>query len=277
MSAHPARVQAISRGQWFGMTFLLLSMNGAARLAATTIIQEGGLVAAVNLFGVSAIIWMAVAAGASLSFNDPDKTPLGRTDVVAVAAAITLMIIPVAPLSSVALTALGAWVVIRTRRDRPLRRGALIFIAITGSLLWGRALLAAGSDLFLSWDGRIAGLVAGTGGTANVVQFANNAGTYYVAPGCSSLQGISLAIVLWVTVVQYYNLTIGRRALITLGAAITGAIVANVLRLAAIASWPAHFDSLHAGLGATVFGWLGLFLIIAAVGIGLRHALFRPV
>lgn len=254
---------------------MLLTLNGAFRLAATAVASDGAIGATLNLFGISAIIWMAIAAGVALAFAPADRTPMSGDDRAALFAAMAVMMIPLASTSAASLTALALWVIVRTPRGVPLRRSAIIFLAITGSLIWGHALLTFGSDTLLGLDGWITGLVAGTGGAGNVVQFAGNAGAYFVAPGCSSLQGVSLAIVLWTAAVQYFEVPITGRAVTTLAAAMIGAIAANVGRLAAIATWPAHFDWLHSGAGAMLFGWLALILVIAAVTIGLRDALFR--
>lgn len=263
---------AADRPRWFALAFAALALNGAVKLAAATIAGEGWLAASLNLFGISAILWLAGAAGLAILWRAPAAGALGRHDRILLAGAAAALLSPFPAASAAALTGLGLWASATSAPGAPLRRAALIFVAITTSLLWGRLLLAFASGPLLAGEGRVAGWLAGTGGTGNVVGFADGT-VFVVAPGCSSLQGVSLAMVFWVTVTQYFAVPLTQRAWWTLAGAVAVAVAVNWLRLAAIARYPALFDSLHIGLGATAFGWLALGGIVAVVWTGLRDAL----
>lgn len=266
-----AATGAADRPRWFAVAFAVLALNGGATLAATAIRGEGLAAAAFDLFGISAILWVAGAAGLAI-LRDAPPAPLHRLDPAILVPAALAALVPVPAAAALALTGLAGWAIATSAPAAPLRRAAIIFLAITSSLLWGRLLLALFSGPLLSAEGWLAGSVAGTGGTGNVVEFGGG-GFYSVAPGCSSLQGVSLAAVLWVAIVQFYRMPLRAGAWLTLAAAVTATIALNVVRLAAIATWPAHFHSLHVGLGATAFGWAGLVAIVAICWIGMRGAL----
>ena len=46
----------------------------------------------------------------------------------------------------------------------------------------------------------------------------------------------------------------------------------NVVRLSMIGLFPAHFDFLHVGTGATVFAWTGLIVACLIAGFGVVRA-----
>lgn len=267
-----------TREQLFAILFPALAINSAATIALQTVQVEGLVAATLNLWGISAVLWLAGIAGLHLLLTASDTASgnngggVRRADWMLAITTMVAMVLPSPALSGVALTTACLWVIASSPSDA-LRRASFIYMAITGSLLWGRLLLSMGSGVLLSLDGWMVGQVAGTGGSGNLVTFTGRSGDFIVAPGCSSLQGISIAMVLWVTATQFHSIALTRRAWLTLLAMVAAAIASNILRLTAIARFPAHFDTLHVGLGATAFGWIGLVAIVAALWIGLGHAL----
>lgn len=269
-------VRSAGREAVFGWAFLLLTINAATTIAAVALVRDGMLLAAFNLFDVSAIVWLAAAAGSSLLFRaGVQPMPLARGDVVILAACVVAVLVPVPALSAAAASTLALWGWTTSRPGAPLRRASLIFASVTTSLLWGRMLLGLASDTMLSLDGAMVSLFSGAGGHANMIMFAGRDSGFVVAPGCSSLHGVSLAAVLWVTATQYFNLPIGRRAWATLSMALIAAIAANVLRLATMSRMPERFDSLHTGTGGALFGWLALILVTATIWWGLKDDLAK--
>ena len=96
-----------------------------------------------------------------------------------------------------------------------------------------------------------------------------------IAKGCSSVHNISLAIVLWCTAVALFDLRIDAR-LIAFGVAMIVLMFGlNILRLSLIGLFPEHFEFLHSGDGAVVFGWVGLIGMAILAGLGTHDALRR--
>ena len=254
----------------FGWCLILLVLNIAQWKAQSAIANDGILVAAFNLFDISAIVWVATAAAASLLIKAPeaDMQAPRLSDWLVLAACIVAALIPSTPPAGIALTGLALWMIVKGSHLE--RRAGYISAAVAGGLVWGHVLLKFFGDRILQFDGKIVGLLSGTGGFSNVVYF--NDGQqhdfFLVAPGCSSLHGISLGFVLWITIIQYFEIRIDRRALVILAIAILSAIAINIVRLAALANFPDHFDLIHTGWIADMVGFATLLVFISTYWIG---------
>ena len=169
------------------------------------------------------------------------------------------------------LTVVAAWGIASAASGSALRRASIVLLSLTAFLLWGRLVLAWGAGPLLAADARFVGLFAGVGSAGNSVSFADGAG-FAIAPGCSSLHGISLALILWTTTVQYFAIPISARVWLTLALALLVSLLVNASRLAVIAWNPRQFDFWHTGGGSALFGWIALGAIVAVVYGGLGRA-----
>ena len=264
----------IDRTRLYFWMFLLVSLNSLAGLALGVVARFGWTGGALRLFGISAILWVALAAGLALLRNSDERVPPRRLDWAATAIAIAAALVPVASASSVAVTILALCAILTGTPGSPLRRAGIIFLAFSGATLWGRLLVAFGGPPLLEADAFLVGLLAGVEQIGNVVSFADKSGAMAVAAGCSSFQGISLAIVFWATVNQWYGEPTTPRALGWCGAAVAATIALNVLRIGAMAHFPKHLDSIHVGFGGQLFAWATLLLVTAICLYGARHAVF---
>lgn len=272
--APASRALALDRSRLFLWLFAIAALNAFAGLALSSIAVAGWAGAALNLFGVSAILWLALAAGVQLMRAAPEGDPATRRDWVVAGAGLFAIFLPSATISSAALTLFALYALATSVPASPLRRAAIIFLAVSGATLWGRLVLAAFSHPLLDLDAFFVGRIAGVAQEGNLIAFADGSGTMAVAPGCSSLQGISLALVFWATVNQWFGVPIGRRSLAWLGAAVVATVAVNVLRIAALSHFPAHFDSIHGGLGWHVAAWTTMILVAALCVYGARREIF---
>ncbi len=245
-----------------------------AGLALGTIARFGWTGGASRLFGISAILWAALAAGLALLWTRAERIAPSRIDWAVAALAIAAALVPVASASSVALTILALRAIVVGRSGSPLRRAGIIFLAMSGATLWGRLLVVFGGPPLLEADAVLVGLVAGVKQTGNVLAFADSSGAIAVAAGCSSFQGISLALVLWAAITQWYGAPMTPHAFGWCGAAVTATIVMNVLRISAMAHFPEHLQWIHVGPGSQLFAWATLILVTAICLYGARHAVF---
>jgi exosortase/archaeosortase family protein len=273
--ARPSSRARLGRPGLFFWLFLIASLNGFAGLALTAVALNGWLPAALNLFGVSAILWVALAAGLQLLWAAPEAGPATPRDRAVAALGLAAVALPSATISSAALTLFALYALATSRPASPLRRASIIFLAISGATLWGRLILALLAHPLLDMDAFLVARLAGVTQEGNLIAFADGSGTMAVAPGCSSFQGISLAIVFWATVNQWFEVPVDRRSLAWLGAAVAATIAVNVLRIAALAHFPSHFDSLHGGLGWHVAAWATMILVAALCLYGARREIFR--
>lgn len=260
-----------SRTLLLGFAYLLLTLNALTGFAVDAVQQHGWLRAALNLFDVSAIVWLALAAGIALLWDARPLAPAGRGDTLLVAGAVLAALVPAPVVSSVALTLLATWLWCSGVPGSAMRRASAIFLSLTTFLLWGRLGLMLGAGPLLSADARFVSLLSGMPSVGDVVFFADGS-QFRIAAGCSSFHGVSLALILWATVVQYFALRFDRRIWITLACAVLGAVLVNGIRLATIAWNPRQFDYWHTGTGGALFGWLALGVVVAIVYRGTAHA-----
>ena len=85
-----------------------------------------------------------------------------------------------------------------------LRRGVLIALAVTGPMLWGPALLEVFGTSFLKADAILVSTLIGTDRVGNIFSGAigaDGAPTHFaIYPPCSSLHGMSIAVLAWITI-----------------------------------------------------------------------------
>ncbi len=261
----------LTRSRLFFCLFLLAAGNALMGFALQFFHEHDLASSLGNLFGISAVIWVAAVAGLALLAEPVASAPIERLDWAVAAMTAVAALIPLGPASSVALTLLSIYAIVTSAPGSTLRRAAIIFLAITGMLIWGRLALALFSGPLLDADSFLVASLFGMARVGNFISFADGSGQFAVAPGCSSLQGISIAIVMWALVNQWFEVPFNRAALIALLAALSATVAINVLRIGAIGLFPAHFDEIHTGIGWHVFSWLTLISVAGICLYGARR------
>ena len=225
-----------------------------------------------NTFQISAIVWVALFVGVSFLLRRP-RAPLTHVDKAVAAGAAVAFLAPVAPLSWIALSALAVYILWTSPAGSFSERGGWILLAMTVPMFWSRVMFSLLSDFILEFDAILVGWIVGIERAGNAIAFADGSGYLWIAPGCSSLHNVSLAILCWVLFAQLFY---GERPLRQAwwGALACAAVVAiNVARLSLIALYREHFDLLHGPVGANVATWLTLAAIIGVCALGVRHDL----
>jgi exosortase/archaeosortase family protein len=267
--------RSVSRSRLFLGLFLLATLNASIGTAIEAVVARGWLGAAVNLFDLSAILWVALAAGLKILADDSGRSPWRRGDGVCAAVTVTAALLPLPFASAAALTGLSLWAIATSDRGSPLRRAALIFLAMTGALIWGRLMLVVFSGPLLGADAVFVSQLIGVQHAGNVLWSDTNAARVIVSGGCSSMHGMSLALLFWVTVTQYYSVGFGWRSVLACLAALAATVAVNVLRIGAMLTWPAHFQEIHEGWGAPAAMWLTLALVVGICLFGARREILH--
>lgn len=262
----------VSRGELFAFVWLLLTINALPSLIGEAVAKHGWLLSAFNLFDISAVVWLALIAGLLLAKDSAADDQPDRIDWQLAATSTILAMIPVVPLSAATLTGFSLAVMARSARGSPLFRAAAIFVALSTFLIWGRLVLALGAGPMLGADARFVGLISGLPVNGNMVGFVDGR-HFLIAPGCSSLHGISLVLILWTSALAWFDLRPNARLIGTLFAAVCTSIAVNAARLTTIAWQPESFDYWHVGAGGALFGWIGLIAVAGVMFAGLRSAL----
>ncbi|MEA3015642.1 MAG: hypothetical protein QOI38_364 [Sphingomonadales bacterium] len=271
--AAPRAPLALSRGRLLAALFLISSLNAFSALAAASVASDGWALAAANLFGISAVIWAALGAGLKILADEPVHEPLRRGDLCIAALVGAAALLPVAAASMLALTLLAGYAIRTGARGTPLRRAGLIFLAMSGALLWGRLTLAVFSRPLLDLDALFVSRLIGADQQGNMLIAGGT--RLIVAPGCSSMQGLSLALLFCVTFGQLFEIRFDRRAASWFVAALAATVAINVLRIGAMLRFPDHLSAIHHGWGYQLSMWATLAAVAAICVFGARRELFR--
>lgn len=262
----------MTRNRLLALNYLLLIANSTPTFVSEAVALRGGFGAALNLFDVSAIVWLAIIACFALLWQSNDSAAASANDWVVTALIASVSLVPFPALSAAALSVVGLWGIFTAPTGSPMRRASIILLSLSTFFFWGRVVLALGAGPMLAADAQFVSSISGLPASGNVVTSVD--GTQFViAPGCSSLHGISLALVLWTTALAYFARPVTSRNLAFLGLAIVATIAVNGFRLAMIGWNPEHFDYWHIGDGAILFGWGALIAVTGVLYMGMRHDL----
>lgn len=241
--------------------------------------SHGTAQAIMDLFGVSPIIWVAALAALALMTEPLRRGAPARTlDWVVAGVAVLVALVPSGTASAAGLTALSLYMFLTSPTGSVNRRAAAILGSITVSILWGRILLAVFSRPLLRLDSQLVGLF-GVESDDNRLFFVGDPGSlgssFLVAPGCSSLHGISLALVFSTLVHGWFDIAPTRKSIALTAVAIVLVIMINTLRLAAIAFFPQYFEEIHAGWIASAIAWATIGVIVLVIGLGMKREIVR--
>lgn len=269
------RAAALGRDRLFFWLLFAASANSVVGPAIRSILQDGAGYSIFNLFGLSAIVWFGFVAGLAI-LAEQNGERATRLDYGIAALAALMIISPMATASSVALTLIAIYGITTGASGSNFRRAGIIFLSISVSLLWGRLILALFSRSLLHVDAFFVTNVLGAEQVGNRISFIDQSyGGFVVAPGCSSLQGMSLAFVFWATLTQWYRVHLNLKSALWCAAAVVATIAINVMRLGAIAYFPEHFAAIHTGWGWHVASWTTLAAIVAITVYGARDEIFK--
>ena len=271
----PAAAKApLDRTSLFFGLFLLAALNGLAGQAVRTVQELGWAAALASLLGVSAVVWAALAAGLAILNERGGEAPR-RGDSIVALAVVLVALLPAATASVAALALLSVWAIATAARGSPIRRAGIVFLAMTGALLWGRLLLALFSGPLLDLDAAFVSGMVGAEQEGNMLWLDEGGGArLVVAPGCSSMQGLSLALLFWAIVNQLFAVRFGWKPALWCLAALAATVAINVLRIGAMLRFPDHLEAIHTGWGYQLSMWLTLAAVAAICLWGARRDIF---
>lgn len=265
---------ALGRSRLFFWMVMLAALNAFAGIAIRIVPERGLTYAIFELFGISAIVWLALIASLALLWQNSDERAPSRLDVAVAAATVTVALLPVATASAIMLTGLSIHMILTSPAGSSIRKAGLIALAMTATLVWGRLFLALFSGPLLGADAWLVSRLVGADQAGNTLAFLDGSGGLAVAPGCSSWQGMSLALLFWVTVNQWFGVKPSRRSLGWLAAALAATVAINVLRIGAMVRFPGHIAEIHHGYGWHISMWATLIAVAALCIYGARREIF---
>lgn len=261
----PKRALLPNRTGLFAAAGLIAALNALATRIGWSL-SKGWELSLGETFGVSAIIWLALAIVVALAVSDNIDLPARRRDWGVALVMIALSMLPAPALAAAALVPYGLWGLADDRAGRARRGIASILLALTLTLVWGPLALRIMPEL-LTADARMVAWMLGGEAHGNIYASLDGQSRFMVAPGCSSLNNMSLATILAVSLTRYFDLRFDRRIVVAIAGASVAIIAINVVRMTMIALHPAQLEYWHHGAGSVMFGWLALFAIVAVVGV----------
>ncbi len=265
----------LPRGEFFAGLLALGCVSGLASRIIQSVNRLGWVDALFNTFEISAIVLISCAAGVSLVLRD--RTIGVRSSEFAMGTGfVFLVILPIGPLSWLAVTALSLYIIVSTNVASS-RRGAFILLAATVPMLWSRLLFQFFANLILQIDASLVGWILGTHRTGAIVGFADGSGVLVILPACSSLANMSLAFLCWVTVSQLVCHKKSAYDLLWCLLACISVIAVNVTRMSVegLSQW--HYATFHSPWGDAVGNTIILGLLVGLSVLGVRRELFQRI
>jgi exosortase/archaeosortase family protein len=274
-AAPTTRIAGLSRGGAFAAAGILAALNAQADHIILDLSWQAPLDAVLSLGGVSAVVWAAMVA--AWKIGGEDRRPLrGYSDSAVLGAVVILSFLPISYAAQAGLLLCAIYLLLTAGgRNGAEQRTAFVLLALTGPLIWGRLLLRLFERPILALDAHLVAAAIGSRVDGNIVNFATGPDRFVIGDPCSSVHNISLAIVLWTTAAMVFKIRIDRRYAMTGLAMVAFMFGLNVARLSILGLFPEHFDILHTGAGALLFGWAGLIGAAILAGIGVVNAAAR--
>jgi len=269
----PTSLRFMQRDELFAALSILACANGLASDVIISINDVGWGGALVNTFGVSVIVWAACLAGL-MSLLRTRTEEVRSIDFCIGVFFVLIVSLPIRWSSWLALTALCLYMLFGTDGPPSRKRGAGLLLAVTFPMAWSRLLMHFFARPILEIDTSMVNLILQTDRIGNVVSFADNSGYLVIFPACSSLSGLSLALLCWFTM---SNLTEHKRSVHDFGwcgLACASVILINVARLSVMGLSEQHYEIVHSEVGAALVSFLTLFFVVGFCAIGVRREFF---
>jgi exosortase/archaeosortase family protein len=262
---HPANpvglLAALSRHQLFGGLFLLGFVSAVTDRVISSILSRGFAESVSLTFDVSAIVWGSCYFALSLA-GESQPQKVGPRDWIAAAIAATAFLFPATLVNWVALTCFSGYVAFATARRSPLQRSAWIVLAVTFTMFWSPRIFAVFSEWILAGDAELVSWITGTGRVGNTVQLRDGSGYLWIAPTCSSMANISLAVLCWTAFAQLSARAASKGDVAICIITCLCVIAINVTRIGLIGYYPDWYEALHGSIGTVIFGYLTLVTIV---------------
>lgn len=239
--------------------------NGFASRAAASVIEVGWQDAVLATFDISVIVWISGFVLLKLIWLAA-REPVTRLDGFVAALCLLVFLLPIGQASWLALTLLSAYLGTTSPPRSALRRAALLLFAMSLPMMWARLLISVFSGPLLHADAAFAAALIGTKAVENTVPFLDGSGSLWIAPACSSTLNLALTLLCACVFVTGYGLRWSWQMIGWTILAGLSVVAVNTARLAALALYPSHYDTLHGPAGATAFSLLILAVMVAILG-----------
>ncbi|WAT18976.1 hypothetical protein OZN62_05250 [Aurantiacibacter sp. MUD11] len=259
------------RTELFAVVLAVAVLNAASHRIIGSL--EDGLAAAViGLFGISAIVWFALYAIVKLGLDSEDGLRASSRDLVVVGLVVLACLLPTRAPAVGAMLGGAAYLFITAARGSQARWIGAITLSLGGPLLLGPLALNLFGTELLPLDAWLGATLAGNPVSGNVIQTSEGQLDLLIMPGCSAFNNLTMVIVLALSLAGLMGAKFGpwlKGGMLVAGLAV---VLVNGARLAAMAHYPEHFEWLHKGGGATLFGYATLLVMAPIVGFAVMRS-----
>jgi exosortase/archaeosortase family protein len=224
---------------------------------------------------------LALAAMASLALSGRATLRLRGLDCVVVAAA-SLFFLPAAPqnLPFLGATLAGLYFWLFRSDCRELVSLGQLWLAVSGYETWGRVFFRLVSVPVLRFETAMitgAGQALGLGLSAEGELLRSpNGWSVYILEACSSFHNVSLAVLVWLSLLKLAGESVGRAKLAALAVGVGLIVALNISRILLMTLSETQYEFWHHGDGASVFSCLTLAAIALPTLRSMRRAGGKP-
>jgi hypothetical protein len=252
-------MSAVTRDQVYTACIVALIANAIAKtvVAAASTNLVGGLIGGL---GFSWAFWLSFALCVRLAIAS-DPRPAGRPDWLIGAACILAAATPIGEVSSAAATGLGLWLTFDRSSSVRLKAAAMVLLAITINLLWGRLLMVFFVAQIAAVDAHLVALIVHTSAQDNRVLMLDGR-HMSIIQACTSVENASIALMMFVAIVRTFRPAPRPLEWLYLGAVFAFVVALNDARLSLMARNMSMFELVHGPAS-----WVALNLILTLAGL----------
>ena len=222
---------------------------------------------------INVIVLFACFAGISTVLSEK-KDKIRSADLAVAVIFLFLVMLPICPLSWLAVTGLSLYILLFANGGSERRRGAIILLALTVPMLWSRLLFQFFAKPILNIDATFVAWLLGTDRVGNMVHFADGSGYMVVLPACSSLANMSLAFLCWISITQWVKHRWSPIDIFWSLLVCASVITVNVTRISLMGLSHRHYDAIHSEWGDLVTNTVMLCLMVGISVLGARREIF---
>lgn len=275
-------VPTVVTARWLGLSrpelVALLLIVGIANALMPNIVNgiaaDGIVVALINTFEISAIVWLAIFVTVKYALLGA-KRPITLFDRCLAIAVALVCLLPIGPVMWLLLTLFSIKLITEAGRDDMLHRAGWVCLALTVPMFWSKRLFNMFSEFFLAIDAQLVSSITQTERISNLVPIPGGNGFLQIAAPCSSMANVSLALLCWILFTQTGGVRWEPRNVLWCGLACLSVVAINVTRISLIGFYPSQYELLHGPIGSTVVSWITVVVVLAVCFYGVGRGRFK--
>lgn len=247
----------MTRQVWYICVVLIGIANALIRRALEIVSEVGFIDAALQGLGSSFIVWFSLYISLDFLMRGR-RVVLSRRDFILTLPALFLFCVPSAMVAWVGFIFLSSLLLLQSDISKTQRIGFSVLLAASLRVPVASIALKLCAPLLLMIDAWVTtfslGFVSKTAERSGNVIHGPDGHDLLVMTGCTSFTNISLALLLWFTLIRMHTLIWDWRYGVSGALIVIGVFTLNIVRLTLLALGAENFAYYHDGFGAEFFG-----------------------